>query len=186
MEIIKKLEALLFVCGSDGITFSQLSKILEISKPELETIIKSYEKKLNNFESAIKLEVFGEKYKLTTKSEMDEILSKLVDNKPNKLSQSALETLAIIAYKNPLTRIEIENIRGVDCTFIISKLVSLDLIQEAGRAQSPGSPILYEVSDYFMDFFKLQDLSQLPQLPDLAKADADDVNIYKSQFKEEK
>ncbi len=185
MELFRKIDAILFVCGSDGISFADLQKTLNIESEELKTLLESYENKLKNSNSALQLISFGNKYKLSTKEDLNETLSALVDNKPNRLSQSALETLSIIAYKGPITRIEIEDIRGVDSTTIIAKLMSLDLIKEAGRAKSTGSPILYKVSDYFMDFFKLSDLSQLPELPDLQKHDVNDVNIYKSKYQEE-
>ena len=186
MKLFRKIEAILFVCGSDGISFVDLQKILNIKSGELKIILKSYENKLKNSDSALQLMSFGNKYKLTTKEDLNETLSALVDNKPNRLSQSALETLSIIAYKSPITRIEIEDIRGVDSTTIIAKLMSLDLIKESGRAKSTGSPILYKVSDYFMDFFKLSDLSQLPDLPNLQKHDVNNINIYKSKYVEEK
>ena len=81
-----------------------------------------------------------------------------------QLSQSALETLAIIAYKQPITRLEIEEIRGVGCEIILRKLQSLDLIIEAGRLETPGRPILYGISDGFLDVFKMVSLNELPEL----------------------
>ena len=76
-----------------------------------------------------------------------------------------METLAIIAYKQPITRVEIEELRGVGCEMMLKRLLARELIREAGRSEAPGKPILYEVTDEFMDSFKLEDLGQLPDLP---------------------
>ncbi len=185
MELIKKIEALLFVAGSEGISVSQIKKMLYINKSEVLSLLGSYKNRLESSDSALKLSNFDEVYKLTTKEEMHELLSMFVDNKPNKLSSSALETLSIIAYKSPITRVEIEDIRGVDCTLIISKLVNLNLIEESGRAQTPGAPILYKVTNNFMDSFNLQSLSQLPELDNLEESDIEVKNIYETKFTEE-
>ena len=85
--------------------------------------------------------------------------------KISTLSQAALETLAIIAYKQPITRGEIEEIRGVGCDMMVRKLLARNLIKECGRSDAPGRPFLYEVTDEFMDAFKLESLKELPELP---------------------
>ena len=95
------------------------------------------------------------------------------------LSQAALETLAIIAYKQPLTRIEIEEIRGVNCDMMIRKLLARNLIRECGRTDGPGRPFLYEVTEEFMDAFKLESLKELPDLP------AVEQNMDSELFKED-
>ena len=82
------------------------------------------------------------------------------------LSNAALETLAIIAYKQPITRVEIEEIRGVGCDMMIRKLLARSLIKECGRSDAPGRPFLYEVTKEFMDTFQLESLKELPDLPD--------------------
>ena len=81
------------------------------------------------------------------------------------LSPAAMETLAIIAYKQPITRIEIEEIRGVGCDMMVRKLLARNLIKECGRTDGPGKPFLYEVTEEFMDAFKLESLKELPDLP---------------------
>ncbi|MPN47498.1 Segregation and condensation protein B [bioreactor metagenome] len=86
-------------------------------------------------------------------------------NKSSSLSPAAIETLAIIAYKQPITRIEIEEIRGVGCEMMLRKLLIRNLIREIGRSDAPGKPILYEVTNEFMDVFKLVSLKELPDLP---------------------
>ena len=95
--------------------------------------------------------------------------------KSASLSQSALETLAIIAYKQPVTRVEIEEIRGVGCDMMLRKLMARGLIREAGRSDAPGRPILFEVTEEFMDSFRLVSLKELPQLPDYSENESDDL-----------
>jgi segregation and condensation protein B len=83
-----------------------------------------------------------------------------------KLSQAAIETLAIIAYRQPITKLEIEQIRGVNCDYTVQKLLEKELISLAGKADTVGKPILYQTSDLFMDYFGLKNIADLPQLKD--------------------
>jgi segregation and condensation protein B len=95
--------------------------------------------------------------------------------KTRQLSQSALETLAIIAYKQPITRVEIEEIRGVGCDIMLRKLQALDLIREFGRSEAPGRPILYEVTQEFMDVFQLMSLDELPKLEQIVSGSSHEL-----------
>ena len=95
--------------------------------------------------------------------------------KTSALSQSALETLAIVAYKQPITRVEIEEIRGVGCDMMLRKLQARNLITEVGRSEAPGRPILYGVTEEFMDSFKLLSLDELPDLPDFSEHQSDNL-----------
>lgn len=105
---------------------------------------------------------------------MHEYAQKLfADIKQSTLSQSALETLAIVAYKQPITRVEIEEIRGVGCDMMLRKLQARNLIEEAGRSEAPGRPILYGVTQEFMDSFKLLSLQELPDLPTFEREQED-------------
>src|SRR5690606_36052476 len=106
-------------------------------------------------------------YQLATKKENAIYLKRLVET-PNysTLSQAALETLTIIAYKQPITRLEIEEIRGVKTDHVIQTLVAKGLVQEVGRADGPGRAILYGTTKEFLDYFGLKDLKELPPLPD--------------------
>ena len=88
------------------------------------------------------------------------------EEKPMTLSQAAMETLAIVAYKQPVTRLEIEEIRGVSCEVMLKKLVAMDLIEAADRLDTVGKPLLYRVTDTFLDTFQLETLEELPALPD--------------------
>ena len=93
-----------------------------------------------------------------------------------KLSQASLETLAIIAYKQPVTRVDIESIRGVQSSGSIQKLLLRDLIEEAGRLETPGRPKLYKTTAYFMDYFGLESLDALPDASDLFDLDLEEAN----------
>lgn len=103
-------------------------------------------------------------------------------NKQSSLSQAALETLAIIAYKQPITRVEIEEIRGVGADVMLRKLLARDLIQEAGRSDAPGRPILYEVTNEFMNSFKLMSLKELPDLPNFKNNEESD-DLFENEEK---
>ena len=109
----------------------------------------------------------------------------------NSLSQSALETLAISAYNEPITRIQVETIRGVNCTQIIRKLVAKGLIKESGRSDMPGRPILYETTSEFLDYFGLSTIEDLPDMKDFIaesetiEDDDKESDLYTSKYKEE-
>ena len=103
-------------------------------------------------------------------------------NKQATLSPAAMETLAIIAYKQPITRVEIEEIRGVGADMMLRKLLARDLIQEAGRSEAPGRPILYEVTNEFLNSFKLMSLEELPDLPDFKSTEESD-DLFENEEK---
>ena len=160
-------EGLLYIVGEDGIKVEQIAMALDIDYDKALSILKDIQKKYAKEEYGIELVDYGGYYKFLTKKEIHPYAQRLLDlTKTNSLSQSALETLAIIAYKQPVTRIEIEDLRGVGSDMMLRKLLARDLIREAGRSEAPGRPILYEVTETFMDSFKLESLSDLPELPE--------------------
>ena len=161
------LEGILFVYGEEGVTLQQLSETLVIEPEHLKAILEDMRLSYQNESSGIELIVFNDTYKFITKPIVHEYLQQMLQvSKSRQLSQSALETLAIIDYKQPITRTEIEDIRGVGCDLMLKKLQGLDLIREQGRSDAPGRPILYEVTEAFLDLFKLMSLNELPNLPD--------------------
>src|SRR5699024_453441 len=107
----------------------------------------------------------------------------------NTLSQAALETLAIIAYNQPITRVKVDELRGISNNHIIRKLVAKGLIKEGGRSNMPGRPILYETTSEFLDYFGLSSIEDLPDMRDFLeeeeKETEDDVDLYQSKYKEE-
>lgn len=163
MNLKAVMEGLLFVSGSEGITIEELSNILEIDVKQVQTYLHELKQEYQKEERGITLEKYGEHFKLTTKKEHKPYYEKLVtvQDSPN-LSQAALETLAIIAYNEPITRIEIDEIRGVGSAYLVRKLLLKNLIEERGKSDLPGRPMLYGTTKEFLDFFGLKDKSALP------------------------
>lgn len=178
------IEGLLFVVGDEGLTIEEISKIIEkdekSTKESIEELIKDYE----NIERGIRIEIFGDRYKLVTKKEYKEYLKKLVPDEEDLLTQSNLETLAIIAYNQPITRLQVEEIRGVSASHIIRKLMMRDLVKELGRSELPGRPILYGTTDFFLDYFGIKSLQELPQIK-IEEQDNEETNLFESKYKEE-
>lgn len=159
-------EGLLFIVGEDGLTLEQLASSLEVSREEVKKIIEKIQQRYQSIEFGIELVSYAGRYKFVSKKEVFPYAQRLFrDVKPDTLSPSALETLAIIAYKQPITRVEIEELRGVGCDMMLRKLLQRNLIQEAGRSDAPGRPIFYEVTADFLDSFALEKLEDLPELP---------------------
>lgn len=168
------VEGLLYLVGEDGIRLDQLAQAIGKSKEDAEALLNAIMTKYSSNLFGIELIDYGSVYKFVTKQSIYPYAQELFNNvKQNSLSQSALETLAIIAYKQPVTRVEIEELRGVGAEVMLRKLLARNLIKEAGRSDAPGRPILYEVTEEFMDSFKLYSLNELPDLPEY---NADDEN----------
>ncbi len=160
------LEGVIFVFGEDGVTLEQLSLAIDIPLEQTKDLLDDLIQHYQNEDRGMELVVFNGKYKFITKPFLRQYIERILTlSKTRQLSQSALETLAIIAYKQPVTRVEIEEIRGVGCELMLKKLAAMDLITESGRADSVGKPILYAVTDSFLDLFKLMSLDELPNLP---------------------
>lgn len=177
------IEGLLFVVGDEGLTLIDLCSIIGVDDDvilnSLNELIKDYE----NSDRGIRIELFGESYKLVTKKEYKDYLKKLVPDEEDLLTQSNLETLAIIAYNQPITRMQVEEIRGVNSSHVVRKLMMRDLICEKGRSDLPGRPILYGTTDFFLDYFGINSLDQLPQI-ELPDSDDTETNLFESKYKE--
>ena len=161
------VEGLLYIVGDEGVRAEQIALVLDISLEDANVILENIRNKYASELFGIELVDYGSVYKFISKKSVFPYAQELFHTaKPNTLSQSALETLAIIAYKQPITRVEIEELRGVGADMMLRKLLARGLIREAGRSEAPGRPILYEVTEEFMDSFKLYSLSELPDLPE--------------------
>ncbi|WP_342257330.1 SMC-Scp complex subunit ScpB [Spiroplasma endosymbiont of Nomada ruficornis] len=179
-ERLAVLQGLLFIVGNEGLDLLTLAEYLELTKKPktVENLIASLQMKLNDDDtSGLSLIKVGNIYKLTTKPIHYNRYQVLKQQPLIRLSQAALETLAIIAYNYPVTKPQIEDIRGVNCDSIIFKLKSLNLITEIGRSELPGKPILYDLTDEFMDHFNIESLTQLPTLPQFNNQN-DEQEIY--------
>ena len=166
MNKMSELEALLFVVGDEGIGLEELSYLLTIKTEEVYQLIQELQVRYQEDEqSSLNILEVGNHFVLTTKRSFAPLLKKYAQSPlSNRLSQAALETLAIIAYKQPITRMEVEEIRGVQSSGSVQKLTARQLIEEKGRVEGPGRAILYGTTSYFMDYFGLKDLSELPDI----------------------
>ena len=148
---------------------------------ELQEALQALAERYAQEDHGIELVHFGGHYKFVSKESVYPYAQRLFASvKPVSLSNAAMETLAIIAYKQPITRTEIEEIRGVGCDLMLKKLIARGLVAEAGRMDIPGRPILYQVTDTFMDSFQLESLEELPQLPKVQ------MNLDEDLFVEER
>ena len=160
-----KLEGILFAFGEEGLEKDQIKIALGLDDEAFDDLILGFQEKLKLDDRGLELVDYGGFYKFVTKNSLHEMIAEMLEfNKSKKLSQAALETLAIVAYKQPITRIEIEDIRGVNSDMMCRRLEAMDLIHEVGRADTVGRPILYEVTNEFMDVFKLTTLNELPEI----------------------
>lgn len=178
------LEGLLFIVGNEGLSIDEISSIIELSKEETKELILKLQNDYENDDRGIELKKLGEKYKLTTKEKNKKYYQKLTEvSDVRKLSQSALETLAIIAYNEPITRLEVDELRGVSSSQMIRSLIAKDFVKELGRKDVAGKPILYGITKEFLDYFGLSSKDELPKFEE-TKND-DEVELYNSKYKEE-
>lgn len=176
MRSYRELEALLFIAGQEGIGLDELSYVLKEPTADVFAAIQLLDQQFeeDSHSPYIILEL-GNQFVLSTKKELNPLLKEYAQSPLSaKLSQAALETLAIIAYKQPVTRTEIETIRGVKTTGSIQKLIALQFIQEMGRVDGPGRAILYGTTEYFMNYFGIKNLTELPDLEQMSADLADD------------
>lgn len=164
-EYLKGLiEEILYVWG-EPLDISDLCQIIEkASKKEIIEALNDMSLQREKSESGLLLKKFGNTYQLVSRNKHHKYFEKFVENTPKKLSSSALETLSIIAYKQPITRVEIDKIRGVNSQRSIDNLIEKGLVLENGRLDKIGRPIIYITSDLFLRYFDLEDLSQLPKI----------------------
>lgn len=164
-ELISDLEALLFAAG-EPLLVDKIAELLKIEAENVEYLIGLLEKEYEKAEHGICLVKVASGYQLVTKPQYDSLVRSLMSKQELKLSNAAMETLAIIAFKQPVTRSEIEAIRGVKADSVVNTLVEYGLIIEAGRKNSLGRPILYATTDLFLSTFGLNSLADLPKLPE--------------------
>lgn len=162
-EMVGAVEAILFSIG-DSMEIERLAECLDISEVETEDILATLEEKYEKSDSGIMLARLESAVQLCTKTQYYDILKKFVVT-PRKytLSDTVLETLSIVAYKQPVTRIEIEKIRGVSSDHQINRLIELDLIKELGRLDAPGKPLLFGTTEQFLRSFGVSSIEELPQ-----------------------
>ena len=186
-KLLSRIEALLFVAGDEGMTIKQLAQYIEVEPMDIEAGLSELQSQYNEDEKrGIALKQLAGTYQLTTKPEVNDTLKKLIENPTNQvLTAASLEVLAIIAYKQPITRAELENIRGVKSERPIAKLVSRALVQEVGRAEGTGRAILYGTTKEFLNYFGLKNIKELPPLPEeVDQEDDQPTDLFLTKFQE--
>lgn len=184
MNKLAVLEGLLFVVGDEGLKLNQISEILEVSEDDAMKLLKELQKSYEDDKHGIRISFLADTFKLTTKKEHIEYYKKLITtNTTTTLSQAALETLAIIAYNQPITRVGIDELRGIASSYLVKKLEALDLIKVCGKSDLPGKPNLYKTTPTFLDYFGLATLNDLPDIGTKEQPN-EDVELYKSNYKE--
>lgn len=179
------VEGLLYVQGDLGLTIQDIERILEINEEEAKKVILNLKTSYETEKRGLRINFLGNTIKLTTKEEHKPYYQKLLeDPTTSTLSQSALETLAIIAYNEPITRGEIDTLRGIESAYVMRRLLAKGLIKECGKSDAPGRPILYKTTDEFLDYFGLATKSDLPPLKTIEEKEKP-KDLYKTIYKEE-
>ncbi|GEL76114.1 SMC-Scp complex subunit ScpB [Tenuibacillus multivorans] len=165
------LEGLLFVSGDEGLSVKQIKDVLSVDTDAVYVLLDELKYDYEHQQRGLSILEQKGIYYLTTKPDHALYYEKMKETTiSSRLSQAALETLAIIAYQQPITKVEVEDIRGVKSDGPVQTLVSRFLIEECGRKETSGRPILYQTTKEFLTFFGLSSLEELPPLPD------DDMN----------
>lgn len=183
MKLLGVLEGLLFIVGDEGVTLKDICETLEIDENKARELLTELKNEYEKEERGIKISFLGETFKLTTKKEHKDYYQKLISNHESALSQAQLEVLAIIAYNEPITRIEIDEIRGINSVYVVKKLLSKDLIKVVGKSDLPGHPNLYKTTREFLDCFGLSSLNDLPEL--IVDEDQEEKNLFNKKEIEE-
>ena len=179
------LEGILFVVGNEGIEKERLQEILSVDSKTVDNLMANLKEEYKKETRGLDIEIYSNRYKLVTKKEHKEYYEKLVEKEKNDdLSQAALETLAIIAYNSKVTRSYVDEIRGVDSAYQIKKLIYRNLVHEVGRSDLPGRPILYSVTDEFLDYLGIKSLDELPKLDEVEIDEEVVSDLYNSKYKE--
>lgn len=181
------IEALLFVAGDEGLSLEEAAALLESTTQEVYAALMRLQQKYKSRDSGLTLLEVGNRFELATKKNYSAVIKKYAASPyATNLSQAALETLAIVAYKQPITRMEIDEIRGVQSSGSLQKLVLRGLVQEKGRVETPGRPILYGTTEYFMDYFGLKQLDDLPDISELGVENEEkETDLFFERFSEQ-
>lgn len=179
------LEGLLFVVGDEGLTLQQIQELLEINEDDAKELVKRLRSRYEDESYGVQLSFLGNSFKLTTKKEHRDFYQKLIENpSTNNLSQSALETLAIIAYNEPVTIQDIDTIRGINSREMVRRLIAKGFVKEVGRSDGVGHATTYATTRDFLDYFGLSSKDQLPKFEEIVE-NIDDTDLYESKYKEE-
>jgi segregation and condensation protein B len=178
------LEGLLFVAGDEGTEKDQLMEVMDLDKDQLEPLIEELKKEYEKSERGMQIQEVAGGLKFTTKKEHAEFYKKLVRSPSSAaLSQAALEALAVIAYRQPVSRMDIEEIRGVKTERPLRTLQAKGLVEQNGRQEGTGRAILYGTTNHFLDQFGLSSLNDLPPFPEQAEEkEEEDYDLFFEKF----
>lgn len=186
-SLMSKIESLLFIAGDEGVSSKQLQLFLDTDEETLHSHLTEMEQRLSQDDTrGLELRKYAGRYQFVTKKSNAETIGKMMETAhSHSLSQAALEVLAIIVYNQPITRVEVDEIRGVKSDSALQTLVARALVKEVGRADGTGRAILYGTTTEFMQVFGLESLDDLPPLP-IDKEDHDeDTDLFLSKFQEQ-
>lgn len=184
MNNFKAIEALLYIQGEKGLTPSDVKNTLDMPTLNARKQLMAFKEEFNNSDRGLMVVEFNDVFKLATREEYKDVIAKMVTViKKQKLSGSAIETAGIIAYKQPITKSQINDIRGVSSEATVNTLLVKGLIEEKGIAQTPGNPVLYGITDKFYDYFNIKSLKELPKLSEFDESEGvdNDFELFSSQ-----
>ena len=171
IELTSAIEAILFAAG-DSVPLARLSLVLGVSEQDVETSVKMLQESYIEQQRGMRILRLEDKVQMCSAPEYAPFISKTLEQrKPPVLSQPALETLAVVAYFQPVTRAYIEQVRGVDSSYTVGVLNERGLIEECGRLEVPGRPVLFRTTDVFLRTMGISSLDELPELPDMTDSD---------------
>src|SRR5699024_7845408 len=183
------IEGLLFASGDEGLTIRQLSYIIQVDEPIIEHIIEELMFDYEHHNRGMMILRSNEIFHLTTKPEHNEYYKRYIKNpRSSRMSQASLETLAIIAYQQPITKTEIEEIRGVNSDYAVQTLIARSLVENVGRKETIGRSILYATTKEFLTYFGLTSIDELPPLPkDIGEENViEEANLFFDELEQQK
>lgn len=171
MHLLSAVEGVLFAAGSEGLSTKDVAQVLDCPVAEARELCVQLQAQLDSRQAGVALQEIADTWQMTTRPEHAIYLKRMAESPMQaNLSSAALEVLAIVAYKQPITRGDIDDIRGVQSDRALSTLVHRQLVEDVGRQDAPGRPILYGTTDMFLRHFGLKSVQDLPPLPDAPEA----------------
>lgn len=175
-EMKRAVEAILFAAG-ESVEISRIGEALELTPKKAEKLLEELTEEFNSQNHGFKIMRYKDSYQFVTHKEYEEQIRRVMDlNRKKPLSQAAMEVLAVIAYNQPVTKAFVEQIRGVDCSGVIGSLTIKGLIEERGRLELPGRPLLYGTTENFLRCFNISSIEELPTIPQSDKEENSEEN----------
>jgi len=171
------MEAILFVSG-DAVEIKEIAKALDITEMEVVNAVDELQREYDRDMRGMMISRYGDHIKMETRADYATYVERLLQPvQRQSLSQAAMETLAVIAYRQPVTRLDIEQIRGVKCDYSVQSLLHKGLIKNVGRKEALGRPFLYATTDFFLEHFGITDIRELPPLPEMKPAQEEEETL---------